>query len=306
MTADELNYIATLLKQRSGIVIGRDKMYLLESRLQPIARQRGMKDIVELVRALRDLQEEKLVRLVVEAMTTNESYFFRDTWPFDALRNFMLPAILARGQQRTIRIWSAAASTGQEAYSIAMLLREEAGRLAGWRTEIVGTDISTEVIAKAKAATFSDFEVQRGLSQPQLARNFDKVAAGWQVKEEVRRMADFRFFNLLEDPAPLGSFDIVFCRNVLIYFDHATKRRILESISRRMNPGGVLVLGGAETALGICDRFKPVAGHHGLYGLDTGVPTAATPTPTAATSAAFTPAALARPSFPTPRFATGA
>jgi len=177
-----------------------------------------------------------------------------------------LPKILSnRTSNKALRIWCAAAASGQEPYTLAMILKEEAAKLTGWRTEIVGTDISKDILAKASAGIYSQFEVQRGLPIQLLLKYFKKQDEMWQVDPALQALIEFKFFNLLDDLQPLGNFDIVFCRNVLIYFDQETKGKVLEKISRLMPEDGVLFLGGAETVLGITDKFKPVAGFRGVY-----------------------------------------
>jgi chemotaxis protein methyltransferase CheR len=178
----------------------------------------------------------------------------------------VLPRMLeARATRRTIRIWSAACSSGQEPYSLCMLLQKETVRLAGWRVEIVATDLSSEMVERARAGVYTQFEVQRGLPIKLLVENFTQVGDKWQISDKLRSMVQFREFNLLGDLGPLGQFDVVFCRNVLIYFDQPTKARVLEGISRQMAPDGVLYLGGAETVLGITEKFKPMEDQRGLY-----------------------------------------
>jgi chemotaxis protein methyltransferase CheR len=268
MKPDDFELFSTLLRQRSGLVLTSDKAYLLESRLMPIARRRGLKSLEELAAGVRARREEPLLKEITEAMTTNESSFFRDQKPFDQFRNLVLPTLLqSRAGARRIRIWSAACSSGQEAYSLAMLLSEDKARLAGWRIEIVGTDLSSEMVERARSGVYTQFEVQRGLPITHLVKYFKQVGDKWQINEDLRAMAQFREWNLLGDLSALGQFDVVFCRNVLIYFDQPTKGKVLEAISRLMPPDGVLYLGGAETVLGITDRFKPVEGQRGLYQL---------------------------------------
>jgi chemotaxis protein methyltransferase CheR len=268
MKPDDFEFLCSLVKERSGLVLTKDKAYLLESRLMPVARKRGMKGLDDLVMALRTRREEALIRQVTEAMTTNESFFFRDVKPFDLFRDVTLPQLLEnRKDKKKFRIWCAAASSGQEPYSLAILLKEEGARLQGWRHEIVGTDISTEMLEKAKAGLYSQFEVQRGLPIQLLLKYFQKKDELWQVDGELRAMVQFKEFNLLEDVAGLGQFDVVFCRNVLIYFDQETKARVLNRIASLMPADGMLFLGGAETVLGISDRFKPIPGCRGVYGL---------------------------------------
>jgi chemotaxis protein methyltransferase CheR len=265
MQPTDFDFIAKLLKDRSGLIITRDKAYLLESRLTPVARKRGMKGLDDLVGSLRTAGED-LLREVTEAMTTNESFFFRDIKPFDQFKDVVLPYMLKeRAAKKSLRIWSAASSSGQEAYSLAMLLKEESARLAGWRIEIVGTDISTEMLEKAKAGLYSQFEVQRGLPIALLVKYFKKNNEMWQIDPSIRAMVQFREYNLLHDLKPLGQFDVVFCRNVLIYFDQPTKSRVLDNVSKIMPDDGFLYLGGAETVLGISDKFKPMPEQRGIY-----------------------------------------
>jgi chemotaxis protein methyltransferase CheR len=262
---DDFDFLAKLLKERSGLIITPDKAYLLESRLMPLARTRNLKTLEELIGKMR-MRDEALAREVTEAMTTNESFFFRDTKPFDQFKETVLPAMLQlRAAKKSLRIWSAACSSGQEAYSLAMILKEESIKLAGWRIEIIGTDISQEMLEKAKAGLYSQFEVQRGLPIQYLIKYFKKKDESWQIDPAIRAMVQFREFNLLQDMKMLGQFDVVFCRNVLIYFDQPTKSRVLDNISRQMPDDGFLYLGGAETVLGISDRFKPMPNQRGIY-----------------------------------------
>ncbi len=266
MKVEDFNFLSTLIKQRSGLVLTEDKSYLLESRLMPIARKRGLKGLEELAQTLRTHKEEALMQDVTEAMTTNESFFFRDIKPFDMFREQVLPELLKnRADRKSFRVWCAAASSGQEPYSLAITLLEAAQKLAGWRTEIVGTDISREILEKAKSGLYSQFEVQRGLPIQLLLKYFEKKDDMWQASSALRTMVQFKELNLLGDLQKLGKFDVVFCRNVLIYFDQETKGRVLEEISRMMPPDGILFLGGAETVLGISDKFKPVPGLRGVY-----------------------------------------
>jgi chemotaxis protein methyltransferase CheR len=260
--------LSGLIRKHSGLVLTRDKAYLLESRLLPVARKWGRKSLAELVAALRGLADSGMVRDVVEAMTTNESFFFRDVKPFDQFKSFVLPHLLrSRAATRSIRIWSAACSSGQEPYSLAMILSEQRAQLAGWRVEILATDLSTEILDKAQAGLYSQFEVQRGLPIQLLVKYFKQQGERWQIDPAIRAMVSFRQFNLLDDMAPLGRFDVIFCRNVLIYFDQPTKTLVLDRLSRQMAPDGHLYLGGAETVLGISDKLQPVPENRGVYGL---------------------------------------
>jgi chemotaxis protein methyltransferase CheR len=266
MKQEDFDLLSNILKERSGLVLTKDKTYLLESRLVPVARRRGMSGLEDLVAAIRQTKDEPLLKDVTEAMTTNESFFFRDSRPFDILEKEILPPLLeSRASRKSLRIWCAAASTGQEPYSIAMVLKENAAKLAGWRVEIIGTDISSEVLEKAKVGLYSQFEVQRGLPIQLLMKYFTQVKDLWQISPDIRAMVQYKEHNLLGNLGSLGAFDIVFCRNVLIYFDQDTKRDVLERIGQMMPADGVLFLGGAETVLGVSDKFGPVQGLRGVY-----------------------------------------
>jgi chemotaxis protein methyltransferase CheR len=209
---------------------------------------------------------EPLIVDVVEAMTTNESFFYRDKIPFDHFREVVVPSLIkARAAQRRIRIWCAAASTGQEPYSLAMILKEMSAQLAGWRTEIIATDLSNEVLEKARAGLYSQFEVQRGLPIQMLMKYFTQAGETWQISPEIKAMVQYRPLNLLADFGHLGKFDVVFCRNVLIYFDQPTKVSVFERLARVTEADGYLVLGAAETVVGLTDVFKPLAERRGLY-----------------------------------------
>ncbi|WP_337995952.1 protein-glutamate O-methyltransferase CheR [Oleispirillum naphthae] len=271
MKPEDFDFVAKLLKERSGLVLSKDKSYLLESRLMPVARRRGMKGLDELVAAIRRM-DPALVKDVTEAMTTNESFFFRDTKPFDQFRERVLPALLtARKDKRQIRVWCAACSSGQEPYSLAIILKEMEAKLSGWRIDIVATDLSTEILEKAKAGLYSQFEVQRGMPITLLVKYFQKKDEMWQIDARLRAMVQYRPLNLLTDVrSTLGAFDVIFCRNVLIYFDQETKGKVLADVSKVMSPDGFLYLGGAETVLGISDKFRPIAGQRGMYELSGG------------------------------------
>lgn len=266
MTPNDYEYLRKLLKDRSGLMLSADKHYLLESRLLPLARKAGLSTLTELVKKLHGPNAEALVVDVVEAMTTNESFFFRDKLPFEHFQNFIMPALLAtRAKQKRIRIWCAAASTGQEPYSLAMVLRDMGKQIEGFRIEIIGTDISTEVLEKAKAGVYSQFEVQRGLPIQLLVKNFTQVGEMWQLASDVRAMVQFRPLNLLRDFSSLGMMDVVFCRNVLIYFDQTTKIDVINRLAKLTAPDGFLSLGAAETVVGLTESFKAITGRRGIY-----------------------------------------
>jgi len=265
MTPADMDFIAQLLKRRSGLIITSEKQYLLESRLTPVARERGLADVTAVIAKLRT-GDEALARTVVEAMTTNESFFFRDKTPFDQFEKVILPAMLkARAATKRLRIWCAAASSGQEPYSLSMILKEKGAQLADWRIEIVGTDISTEILARATAGVYSQFEVQRGLPIQLLMKYFKKEGEQWRINDELRSSIQYRTFNLLDPFTGLGNFDIVYCRNVLIYFDEATKRGVLTRVAQLMPADGFLLLGAAETVVGVTDVFAPMESARGLY-----------------------------------------
>ena len=270
MTPLDYDFLRKCLKERSGLVLSADKQYLVESRLLPVARRAGFGHLGELVAALRSAPEKALMTAVVEAMTTNESLFFRDKTPFDHFRLTIMPALLAsRRMSRSIRIWCAAASTGQEPYSLAMCLKEMEREVLGWRIELVATDLANEVLEKARAGLYTQFEVQRGLPIQLLIKHFTQSGELWQVAPDIRAMVKYRQLNLLNDFSQLGTFDLIFCRNVLIYFDQDTKIDVLNRLAQRTAGDGYLILGAAETVVGLTDRFKMVADKRGLYAPNT-------------------------------------
>jgi chemotaxis protein methyltransferase CheR len=246
--------------------------------LLPVARRAGLATIDDLIASVRSNQMSLLADEVVEAMTTNETFFFRDKVPFEQFKTVIMPALIAaRARQRRIRIWCAAASTGQEPYSLAMCLKEMAGQLQGWQIEILGTDLSPSVLEKAKSGIYSQFEVQRGLPIQLLVKYFNRHGEMWQIAPELRAMIQYRSFNLLNDLTSLGRFDVVFCRNVLIYFDQETKAAVLERLHAVIERDGYFVLGAAETVVGLSESFKSASDHRGLYTLQGARPPAAFP-----------------------------
>jgi chemotaxis protein methyltransferase CheR len=266
VTPPDYDFLRQALKQYSGLALGADKYYFLESRLLPLARQKGFAGVGELVVALKAGNDAALMAAVVEAMTTNESFFFRDKRPFEHFRRTIMPALLAaRAQSRRIRIWCAAAASGQEPYSIAICLQEMASAIAGWRIEILATDLCGAVLDRARRGLYSQFEVQRGLPIKLLIKYFTQVGEAWQITPEIRAMVRFQRFNLLSDFAPLGTFDVILCRNVLIYFDQDTKSDVLRRLADLLSSDGYLVLGAAETAIGLSDRFRMLRDRPGLY-----------------------------------------
>lgn len=257
MESSEFQFLAHLLMEQSGLSLGAGKEYLLEARLVPLAQSWGLSSISELVAELRR-GNRVLESAVVEAMTTNETLFFRDRTPFDELRDRLLPPLIsARHVRRELRIWSAAASTGQEPYSLAILLYDSFPELiSGWRIEIIGTDISTQALTRAQAGVYSQFEVQRGLPIQLLLKHFTQTADGWRIKDELRSWVRFKKLNLKDSFSFLGKFDVIFCRNVLIYFENDLKKNILDRMARQLAEDGCLFLGAAESVIGITDTFE--------------------------------------------------
>jgi chemotaxis protein methyltransferase CheR len=265
VTPSDYEFLRKLLKTRSGLDLSADKQYLVESRLLPLARRAGLPGISELVQKIKN-GADALTAETVEAMTTNETFFFRDKLPFEHLREAILPALLpARANRRLLRIWCAASSTGQEPYSIAMCLKEFGSALTGWRIEILATDLSQGVLEKSKAGIFSQFEVQRGLPIQMLVKYFTQTGELWQLNADIRAMVQHRQLNLLQDFSHLGTFDVIFCRNVLIYFDQDTKTDIFARLAKALEADGALALGAAESVVGISDAFKPYPERRGLY-----------------------------------------
>jgi chemotaxis protein methyltransferase CheR len=265
VTPPDYEYLRKLLKDHSGLDLSADKQYLIESRLLPLSRKAGLPGIGELVQKMKG-GATSVIAQVVEAMTTNETFFFRDKVPFDHFRASIMPEMLqARAARKSLRIWCAAGSTGQEPYSLAMCLKEMGAVLAGWRVEILATDLSQEVIEKSKSGIYSQFEVQRGLPIQMLVKYFKQTGELWQVNPDVRAMVQHRQLNLLHDFSQLGIFDVIFCRNVLIYFDQDTKVNIFKRLAKANEPDGFLVLGAAETVVGLTDVFKPFPDRRGLY-----------------------------------------
>ena len=286
MNPSDYEYLRKLLKDHSGLDLSADKQYLIESRLLPLARKAGLVDIGELVQKLKG-GSSTVIGQVVEAMTTNETFFFRDKVPFDHFRDSIMPEMIkARMNRRSIRIWCAAGSTGQEPYSLAMCVKEMSASLGGWRVEIMATDISQEVLEKSKAGIYSQFEVQRGLPIQMLVKYFKQNGDLWQINPDIRAMVQHKQLNLLHDFSQLGVFDIIFCRNVLIYFDQETKVNIFGRLAKLMEPDGFLVLGAAETVVGLTDAFKPFPDRRGLY------------RPSGTTGASAKPGASAWPKLP--------
>lgn len=259
--------ICKFVEKNSGIVLGSSKAYLIESRLTPVAKEFGFENVLAMAASLGSANAA-LSDAVVDAMTTNESFFFRDTTPFEAFEKNILPMLVeARRRTGRLRIWCAAASTGQEPYSLAMVMLANKRLWAGLKVDIIATDLSPTALARAKAGLYSQFEVQRGLPIQMLVDNFTQQGTSWQISDEVKSMIKFKQLNLLSPLNEIGTADLVFCRNVLIYFDVPTKKRVLEAIGRVMPADGFLVLGASETMMGITEAFSRTDGYRGLYQL---------------------------------------
>ena len=267
MMAHEFGLMRRLLKEHSGLNLGEDKQDMLEGKLRPLLREFALPSLSHLVLMMMRPDAHHLRSRVAQAVTVHESYFFRDKVPFNYFVDAMLPKLMAKREaSRRIRIWCAAAATGQEPYSLAMELAERNGRLAGWTIEILATDFVEDALGKARKGLYSQFEVQRGLPVSFLVKYFNKVGNAWELSPEIRGKVEFRNQNLLDDCEALGTFDVIFCRNVLIYFDDTTKRAVLARLAARLAPDGYLVLGAAETTTGISHDFAAVPeGHHGIF-----------------------------------------
>jgi chemotaxis protein methyltransferase CheR len=275
LSAADFAFVSTLVRRESSIVLAPGKEYLVEARLIPVARQVGASGVAEFLAALQRTPNPDHQRRIVDALTTNETSFFRDREPFTALTDVVLPELVkSRPAQRRIRVWSAASSSGQEPYSLAIALQEALP--LGWDYEIVGSDISTEMIRRAEAAEFSQVEVNRGLAAQQLVQYFERSGAHWRVVPKLRRHVSFQRMNLTAPLPPMPPFDVIFLRNVLIYFDVATKRTVLRNAARLLKPDGWLFLGAAETTIGIDDNYERVAaGRTSAYRLKSAVPAGA-------------------------------
>ncbi len=257
--ASDFDYIAQLVWRRSAIVLEPGKEYLVESRLTPLVRRTGGEAISDLVARLQSQPEDALHTEVVDAMTTNETSWFRDRLPFDALVSHLLPDLMAkRARERRLTIWSAGCSSGQEPYSIAMLLANAMAMHPGWSVQILATDLSDEMLAKAQRGKYGQLEVNRGLPAQLLVNNFERVGMEWEVKPAIRQMVEFRSMNLARPFESVPSADVVFLRNVLIYFDTETKKQVLKRVRSVLRPDGYLFLGGAETTLNVDEAYEPV------------------------------------------------
>ncbi|MDF1800266.1 MAG: methyltransferase domain-containing protein [Planctomycetota bacterium] len=252
LSKQDFDYVRGVVRDKAAIVLDDSKEYLVELRLSNLASMQGLPGVTELIRDVRDNGNRPLADLMVEAMTTNETSFFRDGLPFDAMRESILPELLqARAEQRSLKIWCAAASTGQESYSLAMLVRQCLQGTPDWDIRILGTDISPEVLTRAESGVYSQHEVSRGVPAESLVTEFQREGLDWVVRDDLKTMCEFRRMNLVGSWSGLPTFDVIFLRNVLIYFDTDVRRKILERAKRHLAPDGYLFLGGSETLLGL-------------------------------------------------------
>jgi chemotaxis protein methyltransferase CheR len=259
LSREDFLFVSDFVRRRAAIVLETGKEYLVETRLSQVVNKEGLDSVASLVRALRRGDAQRLESVVVEAMTTNETSFFRDLKPFDVLRAEVLPQLIqARRPQRRLSIWCAAASTGQEPYSVVMLLDQHFPELADWKIDFLATDISSEVLARASAGVYTQFEVNRGLPAPMLVKYFENLGGKWRLKPSIRQRVTFKPMNLIQPWPSMEPLDLIFARNVLIYFDQPTKSQILRGFRKLLRPDGVLFLGGAESTLGLEDAFTTV------------------------------------------------
>jgi chemotaxis protein methyltransferase CheR len=261
---EDLEFVAGMARGRAGLMLGPERAFFVESRLATLARREGAASVEALVQQLRTAPEETLVRAAVEVLATPETSFFRDRTPFDHLRDEVLPELAARRPDGKVRVWAAGCSTGQEPYSLAMMVEEYASRFPNLKLEIVATDLSTRALEKAQAGLYTQFEVQRGLPIRLLIRHFDKAGDNWQASARLRQAVRWGRLNLMNDFAKLGRFDIVFCRNVLSYFDPIPRRNVLGRLAGALADDGCLVLGSGEAA-GLPEAFEPARGGAGLH-----------------------------------------
>jgi chemotaxis protein methyltransferase CheR len=262
---EERDLVAQLCASRAGLKVDPDKVYLLESRLGPVARREGFGSIPEMLQALRTRREDRLIWAVVESMTTGETAFFRDKASFELFSEEVLPALARMREGESVRVWSAACGPGQEVYSLAMTVDEQRGRFPGARIELFASDISERALEKAQSGLYTQFEVQRGLPIRSLVRHFDKLDEMWALSPRLRQMVRWRRANLAGDISTVGRFDVIFCRYFLGNLVEPIRPRVLEKLALALEPGGFLFLGEDEDASGLTEAFQPVQGRPGLY-----------------------------------------
>jgi chemotaxis protein methyltransferase CheR len=266
MRLSDFDLYRDLLKSQSGMAISPDKSYLLDSRLTPVARKWGYVSLESMTMALRGVPDPDLVRDVTEAMSIYDTSFFKDRKPFASMQNMIIPFLQKNRKRRHhLRIWCNGCSTGQEAFSVAMLLKDNEDLFRTWTVEILATDISTRALKKAERASYSQFDVQKGLPIRKLIKYFEKDGENWRVKEDVREIVEFDFFNLLDDMKLMGDFDIILCRNVISYFDLETKKNVLDRMALQLEDDGFLLLGSEETTEHASEVYKQVSDNPGLF-----------------------------------------
>ena len=268
MTPESVELVRAVVHGRSGAVLDAAKTYLIESRLAPVVRREGFNTIEDLVVAMRANREERLLWAVTEALTSSETAFFRDRAPFQVFREEILPQLAMAREGQPIKVWSAACSTGQEPYSLAMIVDDERSKFPNAKVELFGSDLSERCLEKAQSGLYTQFEVQRGLPIRMLVRHFEKAEEMWLLSPRLRQMVRWRRINLLADLRTLGQFDVIFCRNVTAGLDAATRHRVLEQLARALPPDGYLVLGLDETVGEATEALTPVPGRRGLYGVN--------------------------------------
>ncbi len=260
VSTTDFEYLRQLVHDHSAVVLSADKTYLADLYLQPIAESAGFTSITDLVTYLRTVPFNSLHLQTIEALVTNETSFFRDTHPFEALKQYVLPELIKkRAIERSLNIWCAACSNGQEPYSIAILIHEYFPMLANWSIKLIASDFSTKVLARAREGHYNKLEINRGLPKSLRDKYFQKLDSGWQIKDEIRQMIDFREFNLVQSWSSLPEFDVIFLRNVLIYFDIATKKALLKKVKQQLRPDSYLFLGSGETTINLDESFERVS-----------------------------------------------
>lgn len=266
MSQDDFVFYRKFLYEKSGLALSEDKVYLLVSRLTPVSRKWQFTSLENMTKALKAAPDKQMINEIIDAMTTNETLFFRDDRPFKYFKSNLVPEMAkARETRKSLRIWSAACSTGQEPYSIIMTLLDTLPNPDSWKIDLLGTDLSDSALAQAKKGEYNQFEIQRGMPIQLLMKHFKQDGQAWRISDKIKSMVKFENFNLLDPMERFGTFDIIFCRNVLIYFDEPTKKKILLNMIKRLSPDGYLFLGGSETAIGLCPELKINAGCPGLY-----------------------------------------
>lgn len=266
MDEGDFAFLQDFLAKTSGMALWSEKQYLADARLAPLAKRLGLDGIPALIAKLKAHDDPALRQMVMAAMATHETSFFRDRKPFEQFATIMLPALIERrAATRRLRIWCSAVSSGQEAYSLAIMLADHAHSLAGWRIDLIGTDLSKDILATAEQGRYTHFEVQRGVPVRSLLEHFQPEGADWQISDAMRRAVDFRVLNLNENYAPIGPFDVIFCRNVLLYFEQSRRGDALDRVVTQLADDGFLVLGATESLIGLTGKLASDPDHRGIY-----------------------------------------